>query len=300
MLILAAESYLRVRRAAGFDLRGPGRLLLDFALYASGQGNTHVRTATAISWAARSPSVRQSDRRLKIVIRFARHARAEDAAHEIPPNNVFAAPRARRLPHIFTDDEVQQILMEAGRLGPPGSLRPNTYQTLFGLLFSCGLRISEALALRIDEVTPDGLVIRKTKFRKSRLVPLHETTERQIQHYLARRQVAGPTEHLFISRHRRRLDYSTAYLTFRTILRKLGLRGAAGEPDPRLHDARHTFIVRTLEDCPPGEVARRMHVLSTYVGHARITDTYWYSQATPQLLSGIADACQTYLHGDTL
>ena len=247
MLMQTVESYLVVRRAAGFDLRNSTGMLQDFARFAMEGGDTHIRTTTAIAWAAGARSVRQRDRRLKEVVRLARHARAEDTAHEVPPSNVFAVRYTRPRAHIFTRDELRQILTEAGRLGPKGSLRPHTYRTLFGLLASCGLRISEALALRVNDVDLDGLFIRKSKFRKSRLVPMHPTTERAIEDYLhRRRRQAGQDDHLFVSIHGRGLARTTANVTFLTILRELGLRGPPGEPGPRLHDYADLFVMPIL------------------------------------------------------
>lgn len=298
MLTRAVESYLEVRRAGGFELRVSEYILRDFARFATKEGDERVRSATAITWAARAPSVPQRDKRLREVIRFARHMRAEDAAHEIPPERVFCAPRTRRRPHIYTPEQVEQILAEAGRLRPTGSLRPLTHQTLYGLLASCGLRISEALALRLEDVTPEGLVIRKTKFRKSRLVPMHESTSRAVEIYAHRRlRMVTTTDHLFVSLRGRPLIYQCVDATFISILRGLGLRGRPGEPGPRLHDLRHTVAVRALEGCSPGDVASHVHALSTYLGHARISDTYWYLHVTPQLMTGVADACRSYLEG---
>jgi len=299
MLIQAVDSYLDLRRASGFQLRVEEGLLRDFAGASAEQSDPHIRSATAIEWAARAPSARQKDRRLKTVIRFARHVHAEDDRHEIPPAEVFAAPRRRRLPHIFEPEEVAQVIGEAGRLGPTGSLRPYTYRTLFGLVASCGLRISEALALQIDDVTSDGLLIRETKFRKSRLVPPHDSTAQEVQRYLhRRRQVAGDVSHLFVSLRHQPLAYPTTVSTFLAIVRKLGLRGPPGEPGPRLHDLRHTFAVRSLEGCPRDEVASHLLALSTYLGHAKVNDTYWYLQVTPRLMTNIADACRTLFEGE--
>ncbi len=174
MLIESVERYLQLRHTLGFDLRHTGSLLRRFARFSSTRDETHVRTRTAIDWAQRAPSPGGRDRRLKTVIRFARHVHAEDSGHEIPPDGVFGRHRQRRLPFLFTPADVSRILKQAMSLGPHGSLRPLTYYTLFALLSATGLRISEALALHLEDLTPEGLVIRKTKFRKSRLVPLHE------------------------------------------------------------------------------------------------------------------------------
>lgn len=298
MLMRAVQSYVDIRRAAGFALRGDERMLHEFARYAAEQGDTHVQTTTAIDWAARASSVRERDRRLKRVIRFARHARAEDAAHQLPPDHVFAAPHLRRLPHIFEPEQMRRILEQAGKLAPADSLRPYTYQTLFGLLASCGLRISEALMLRVEDVTADGLLIRNTKFRKTRLVPMHATTERAMQDYLRRRRaMATATTHCFVSPRGAPLSYPTVNRTFLGIVRELGLRAGARQPGPRLHDMRHTLAVRALENCPREQVANHMLALSTYLGHAKIAHTYWYLHVTPHLMADVADACRAQLDG---
>jgi integrase len=298
MLMDAVDSYLEVRRAGGFQLRVDEHLLRSFARAAAEKGEVQVRSATAITWAGQAPSLHQRNRRLRVVVQFARHLHAENTGHEIPPDDIFVAPRRRRLPYIFTPIEISQLLEEAGQLGPAGSLRPHTYQTLFGLLASCGLRISEALALHSNDVTSDGLVIRMTKFRKSRLVPMHESTEQKVQDYLSRRRgCAGDVEHVFISTRRKPLSYPVVVTTFLAIIRKLGLRGAPGKPGPRIHDLRHTFAVRSLEACLREEVSGHILALSTYLGHAKLADTYWYLEATPQLLSGISDASRDFLAG---
>jgi integrase len=153
------------------------------------------------------------------------------------------------------------------------------------------LRISEALALQLHDITDAGLVVRPTKFRKSRIVPLHDTTRRALQAYLvARTQHAGLDATVFLSERRIRLPYSTVVSVFLRLVRDIGIHPGPGKPGPRIHDLRHTFAVRSLEQCA-GErqaVDRHMLALSTYLGHARLAHTYWYLQATPQLLTDIA------------
>jgi len=300
MLMRAVDFYLAVRRAAGYELTVTEYLLRDFARFAAERGEGHVRSTSAIAWAAGVPSLSQRDRRLRVLIGFARHVAAEDSGHEVPPRRVFGVPPQRRRPYIFTPDAVRRFLEAAGALGPPGSLRPHTYRTLFGLLVTCGPRISEALALQLADVTPDGLVIRRTKFRKSRLVPVHETTDRAIGDYVGRRRhVAGATTQLFVSLRGRPMQYAEVNRVFLAIVRGLGLRGAPGADGPRLHDLRHTFAVRVLETCPRESIANHLLALSTYLGHAQLAHTYWYLHVTPQLLASIADACQAYVHGGT-
>lgn len=302
MLIQAIDNYLRLRRTAGFQLRDTEVLLREFARFATERDEIHIKTDTAIAWAGRATSPRQRARRLSTLILFARFIRAEDAEHQVPPNGVFAHhPQVRPLPHIFTNSQIAAVLAEAKKLPPAGSLRPHTFYTLFGLIAACGLRISEALALQIDDIRPEALHIRETKFRKSRLVALHPTTGRQLALYLDRRQELARVEtRLFVSLRGKRLHYATVNETFLFLLRKLGLRGAPGQPGPRLHDVRHTFASRALENSPagPSRITRHMLALSTYLGHAHITDTYWYLQTTTHLMTAIADDCQAYLEGE--
>ena len=302
MLSDAVNTYLSVRRAVGFKLKTVAGYLESYAHFATARGDIRVVSKTAIEWAALASSQNQRANRLKVLIRFARFARAEDHGHEIPPQNSFCSQSYRRTPYVFTDEEVQRLILNASRLEPPGALRPYTYSTLFGLLASTGLRISEALSLRFDDVTSDGLVIRETKFRKSRLVWLHETVAASLQHYLRRRRkFASGNDHVFVSRRGGKLCYAIAAKTFQEVLKAAGVEAKAGGPKPRLHDLRHRFAIKALEACPDGRdrVTRHMLALSTYLGHARLESTYWYLQSTPQLMADIAGLCEAFLQGGT-
>jgi integrase len=169
------------------------------------------------------------------------------------------------------------------------------------LICTAGLRISEALALRFDDITPDGLLICKTKFHKERLVPLHQTAVDGLEHYLIRRRrVGGADNHVFISLRGQGVRYYTVYETFRSLVKVLKLEPKTGQSRPNFHGLRHTFAVRALEDGPQGRdrISRHMLALSTYLGHARVTDTYWYLEATSQLMVDIADACERFMKGD--
>ncbi len=302
MLSHAITRYLALRRAVGFALKVDEGLLRNFARFAATRGEHHVTQHTAIDWAATAPSPNQRERRLGMMRRFAHHARAEEPAHELVARQVFAHKRQRPLPYIFSPGEVGQLLEATARLRPRRSLRPHTYATFFGLLAATGLRVSEAMRLVLDDVTPDGLVIRQTKFRKHRLVPLHATTAGALQRYLEHRQArGGGDDHVFLSTHGRPVTYAMVNGTFRFLLRALTPRGTPAHRAPRIHDLRHYFAVRALESSPPGRPGIERHILalSTYLGHAHVTDTYWYLQATPHLMATVADACEAFIHGGT-
>ena len=300
MLSNAVNTYLSVRRAVGFKLETVEGYLRSYANFATARGDIRVVSNTAIEWAGLATLQNQRANRLNVLIRFARFARAEDSCHEIPPANIFCGRRYRRTPYIFTDEEVQRLMLHAARLGPPGTLRPHTYSTVFGLLASTGLRISEALSLRFDDVTPEGLVIRETKFRKSRLVGLHETAAVALRHYLLRRgKFANCDDHVFVSGRGGKLSYKIAAVTFQEVLKAAGVQGKPNGPKPRLHDFRHRFAVKALQACPDGRdrVTRHMLALSTYMGHACLRSTYWYLESTPQLMKDIAGVCESFLQG---
>jgi integrase/recombinase XerD len=299
MLINAVEDYLRVRHAAGFDLKYAGKVLRRFSQFSAAHGETHVHAPTAIEWSTLASSPGERSRRLKAVIRFADYAKAEDDRHDIPPDGCFGYHKKRRVPFIFSPTDVSHIVEQAMHLGPLGSLRPHTYATMFALLSATGMRISEALALRVDDITPEGLIICKTKFRKSRLLPLHPTAVAGLERYLARRsRVAGGDDHLFVSLSGHGFCYETVRSVFHKLVRAAGI-GGSDRRKPRIHGLRHTFAVRALEACAcdRDHVGKHILALSTYMGHAHVADTYWYLEATPQLLGDIAKAWETFVEG---
>jgi integrase len=301
MLTQAIDDYLAIRRAAGFRLAVTEALLRNYARFAAVRSETLIRSETVLAWAARAPSPPQRGRRLEVLSIFARHVHAEDPRHEIPPKGVFPACRPPYTPFIYTPAQIGALLARTAQLPPAGSLRPWTYCTLFALLAVTGLRISEALNLHLDDVTADGLLIRETKFHKSRRVPLHPSADAGLERYLERRrELGGGDDHVFISLRRRVLSYPIVIATFLAILRAIGLHPGPGQRGPRLHDLRHTWAVRALETCPPGyeQVGQNILAVATYLGHAKLASTYAYLHTTPQLLATIADQCERLGQGD--
>ncbi|MCC7538136.1 MAG: tyrosine-type recombinase/integrase [Deltaproteobacteria bacterium] len=175
-----------------------------------------------------------------------------------------------------------------------------TARAFFALLFATGMRISEALALDLDDVKPEGLLIRRTKFQKTRIIPLHESARQGIAQYLERRRPVGtPPPSLFLGYHGGRLAETSARSMFWKMRRTAGLERSEGQ-SPRIHDFRHTFAVRALEACPEGRerIAQHMLALTTYLGHTHVADTYWYLQATPRLMRDIAERVRSVFGKD--
>lgn len=299
MLKEDVDRYIALRHTLGYKLRKPARNLQAFARYADERGETHVRAATVLSWVtATGPTRDARAERLRHLILFARFLRAEDDRHEVPASNIFAVRKTRPVPYIYTPGEIARVLDAAGELRRqrPNPLRRELYVTMFGLIAATGLRVSEAIALRVDDVWPDGILhIRETKFCKSRLVPLHPTVVEALGRYLnKRKRLAGSCEHLFPSVQLRALCPSTVNCTFHCLLKRANVAPGRARR-PRIHDLRHTFATRALEHCGAerGEVARHFVALSTYLGHVDIRQTYWYLQTTPEMMTDIAAVAET-------
>jgi integrase len=230
-------------------------------------------------------------RRLQVVRCFARHCAIFDPATEIPPEGLLGRAQRRVTPHIYTEAELSALLAAARGLRSPTGLRAQTYATLVGLLSCTGLRIAEALNSSRADVDPcqAALTIRETKFRKSRLVPLHPTAAPALRAYARLRDRCHPSpraDAFFVSEAGTPLCYSTVRITFRKLRTALPGPTPAGRRAPRIHDLRHAFACRRLlrwyaegVDLDHAVLAR-----STYLGHAQVSDTYWYLTGVPELL----------------
>jgi integrase/recombinase XerD len=299
MLVRAVQSYLLVRRSAGFNLKNVEFHLRSFAAYADAKGQRYVNSQTAIEWARQVPSKCSRAQRLADVARFARYLQAENARHEIPPA-VFGPERQPRLaPYIPSEEQIREIIRLAAQSGYR-TLRRQTYSTFFALLSCTGLRVSEAIRLRYNDITPDGLVVRCSKFHKSRLVPLHETARAGLERYLQKRRPYAPfDDHVFISVRCKPLLLTDVGKAFRTVAKKMGLPRGRGQHRPTPHSLRHAFAVRALQTCPDerDHITQHMLMLSTYLGHSTPALTYWYLEAVPELMRNIAEQSEAHLAG---
>jgi integrase/recombinase XerD len=298
MLAQDVDDYLAVRRGAGFALKTPERYLRYFVRCADARGETHVRAQSAIDWAAQAKTEVERHRRYRCLIGCARFLHAEDPRHEIPPDHVFCGYLPRPTPYLFTDDELRRLIDAAARLGPPGSLRPQTYKTLFTLLAVTGLRPAEAYALCRDDLARDGLIVRKTKFGTSRLVPIHDSTRCALERYLEQRARSGRDDaHVFVSLAGHPLSPCLVARLFRQLLQTAGLPERPGRP--RVHDLRHRFATRALQASggDRDRIGSQMLALTTYLGHAHVASTYWYLESTPELMTDIAADCDDFVWG---
>jgi integrase/recombinase XerD len=296
------EDYLRLRNALGFELKLYRERLLSFVAYLEAAGATTVTVELAVAWAWHPAGIKPitASFRLSTIRGFARYAHAIEPAHEIPPRGVLAVPRRRPAPYLFSPEDLARVLEATRLLRPP--LRAATYQTLFGLLAACGMRVGEALALTGDDVDLDEdlLTIRHAKFGRMRLVPIHPSVTAALREYVAVRDRLCPSpraDRFFVTENGCVQQRWGADRAFRAVTEKLGLRTATDHP--RIHDLRHSFAVQTLLDWQRegADIPALLPVLSTYLGHVRPANTYWYLSATPELMQLAADRLEQHFGG---
>jgi integrase/recombinase XerD len=285
------EQYLAMRRSLGFKLRGEGRMLLEFADQLDRTGQATITVAAAVTWASAPSNVTAGHRhrRLGVVRGFARYLAAFDPACQIPPPGLLAARAHRPTPYHYSAAEIAALVHAAGTIAAP--LPAATIQALISLIAASGLRLGEALALDRGDVNPRKAVLMVTgKNDHTRMVPLHATTAAMLSGYAARRDRLCPapvSPAFFLTSTGRRVQQGGVQQTFARLLVAANIHTPPGRRRPRIHDLRHTFAVNALIGWYRAgvDVQARLPVLSAFLGHTSPEATYWYLQATPQLLA---------------
>jgi len=293
----ALAQYITVRRALGTRLQEPARTLGYFVDFLEREGAKSITSSLALRWACAPQHVQRATwaRRLTMVRRFAAWLSAFDPQTEVPAKRLLNARHRRNKPHIYTEQQVERLIAEASRLPSPTGLRALTHMTLIGLLAVTGLRPGEALALNLSDMDLQNgiLAIRQTKFGKSRFVPIKDSTCAALVEYAERRNklcACLKTNSFFVSERGTRLQLGSARRTFAKISRAIGLRTTTEDHrigrGPRLQDFRHTFATRRLIEWYQAglDVDRELPKLTSYLGHASVSHTYWYIEAVPELL----------------
>ncbi len=306
------ERYLDERHRLGFSARTQAYALRSFARHVQAVGHVGPITVEVMADWAHCDSHASSDprtwaRRLKLLRSFMRWLLQFEPGCEVPDDAIFGRLPERQAPHIYSEQEIIDLLAAARQLGPAPGLRGIVYETLFGLLASTGMRISEALALTNADVDlkQGMLTIHLAKFGKSRQVPLHPSAREALRHYRGKLDLAGVSRQdeapFFVStRGRRRgmpLGERQVHRVFIELRERLGWRNRGAHHAPRIHDLRHTFVVRriVLWQAQGVDVDQAMLSLSTYVGHAMVTNTYWYLSAVPELMALAAGRFETFM-----
>lgn len=293
------EAYLHARRVLGYALRIEGEQLYRFAHFAEQQGHHGpLSLDLAVAWAnaTQSKSNIGPARRLEPLRPFAKYCALFEPETEIPPSHLLGPAHRRITPHIYSEQEISDLLDATQLLRPTDGLRPATMRCLLGLLAATGLRVSEALHLHRTEVDLDQglLTLNKTKFRKSRYVPLHPTTREALAEYASVRDRYVPLSRdntFFLFDNGRKVNYAQAHYAFVQIRAQLGWDDPPDGHRPRLYDLRHTFACRRLLSwyAEGVDVHWAIPHLATYLGHCKVSDTYWYLTGIPALLAVAAD-----------
>lgn len=295
------HDYLSMRRALGFRLVEAEIYLKDFCAFMQRHGQKIVTARLALEWAIAPAHIRPTSwaGRLTTVRPFARYLTGFEPRTEVPDTRLLPFRPKRAKPYLYSQREICRLMAAAEALPSRQALRPWTMRTLIGLLAVTGMRLGEALALMREDVDlkADILTIRGSKFQKSRLVPLHPSTSRAIALYAQRRDAFLDQRDSERAQHRRDGNFlltgrgrkfwaSEVHKSFYVISRAAGLRGPGINRGPRLHDLRHRFATETLLrwSRTGTEIERQMPVLTTYLGHSNISDTYWYLSAHPELM----------------
>ena len=303
-MVVQVNEYLTYRRKLGFLLKIEGGLLLNFAKYADKSGHTgHVTIELILRWARLSEKASSSHqaKRVGIVRCFAKYQSIFYPKTEIPPPRILGPAYYRTEPYIYSPEQITALLHASAKLNPVNGLRPRTHVTLFGLLACTGLRISEALKLLRENVDLiNGVIlISESKFHKSRLVPLHPSASKMLCKYAKFRDQYHPiakSKAFFLSETGGPLPYHDVRYAFKLLRKQLGWYGKNKRP-PRIHDLRHTFACRRLMLWYEQgiDVNYAIYSLSTYLGHVKITDTYWYLTGIPELFAVVGKKFEKFV-----
>ena len=291
----ALDQYLNMRKGLGYKYEHQTKRLTAFVAFMDKRKAKIITTKLAMEWAT-LPAERNASWALRLtdVRGFARHVANFDPQTEVPPVGILRGWK-RAKPYVYSGAEIDALLAAALALPPVDGLRRWTYHTFFGLLVVTGMRVSEAMNLGRDDVDLDTgvLTVRLTKFGKTRLVPLHPTTRTALRAYAKRRDAhlgSRRCQTFFVTEQGQRLLHQYVHRVFWRLSREIGLRRPGDRTGPRVHDFRHRFAIQTLLNWyrDGANVEQKLPVLSTYLGHACVRDTYWYLSACPELMQEAA------------
>jgi len=294
--------YLALRRALGYRMARPEKLLNQFLDHLERAGASRITVALALDW-ARVPANGASNwwaYRLSAVRVFASYLHALDPTHEVPAPDLLPQRPRRASPYLYSDAEIAALIAAASTLSSP--LRRATFATLIGLLAVTGIRVGEAIALDRGDVdcAAGRLTVRFGKFGKTRELALHPSTVEALRRYQRLRDRLAPrtgTSALFVSLAGTRLLYCNVHHAFHRLVRLAGLTPRSASCRPRIHDLRHSFAVRAMLDAYAcGEDGQaRLTLLATWLGHVHPASTYWYLSASPELMAVAGKRLEAHL-----
>lgn len=287
------DGYLELRHKLGFKLRLAGGLLRRFVIFARKKRASVITRKLALEWATQPAHCQPAQwaNRLGILRRFAQYVSGSDPRTEIPPQELLPHRYHRKPPYLYSDKEICRLIQAAGQRPAPNDLRAVSNATLFGLLAVTGMRVGEAIGLDCKDVDLNQglLTVRQAKFNKSRLVPIHFTTQQKLREYERVRDGHHPhpkSPSFFLSERGTRLTDCTVRRWFIIASHQIGLRAPTDHRGPRIHDVRHHFAYKTILNWYRRGMDVEAHLpeLTTFMGHGHVADTYWYISSSPELL----------------
>ncbi len=300
-LAVHLDNYLKLRRQLGFKLRVGGILLRNFVRFAEKQRTSFVTTKLALRWATQPVELQpvQKANRLGVVRRFAEYLSTLDPRTEVPAQKLLPYQFRRREPHIYRKEDILRLIEATRHIDPANPIKGASYATLIGLLAVTGMRVGEAIGLDTDDVDLSrGVVtVRRAKGDKSRLVPLHPSSQEALRQYASLRDEVFPRpsgSSFFVSERGTRLRHCSVNRWFLLVASQLRLRKPGDRRGPRIHDLRHHFAIQTMLRWYRSKTDVEAHLpdLSTYLGHVHVRHTYWYLSAVPELLRLATQRCE--------
>jgi integrase len=292
------DSYLSTRRSLGYQLTTSEYLLGQFCDWLAARGTPETFTIEdAVAW-AREPVNAQPvwwSQRLTVLRPFAAYLNA--CGREVPviPRALLPRVTTRATPFIYSQADLDALIGACPAVFENVRVAA-TMRAIVGLLAATGIRIGEAVALRVPDLDADNdvILVRGSKTPLDRLVPIDPTTTAVLVDYLAmpERAVTGPDPSgpIFVTYKGTGFGIEMIEQYFRRLTRAVGLE-PRGRARPRLHDLRHTVATAHMAAAyrDGGDPQRTLSLLATWLGHTHVTDTYWYLSATPQLMALAAE-----------
>lgn len=287
------QEYLEYKHSIGFKPKHEGSVLRSFVNYTlTNNYNGPLTKDVVLQWITSSNSSdKTGGRKIEVIRPFSKYASIYDAESEYISNLIFRNVHDRPAPYIYTEYEVIQLMKYCETLFSPDGIRAKTMEIIIGLLYVTGLRPSEPVHLLITDVDWDNgiLHIRNTKFSKERFVPISKSVLQKLVEYKSwidnKIGLRSLDDALFYNTDGKPMEYRVVSYAFQIISKCINDK-PIGYKNIRLYDFRHTMAYNTLRkwaeqgiDCNAN-----LHVLSTYLGHVKPEDTYWYLSATPEML----------------
>lgn len=300
--------YISFRKSVGFTMRNTEYVFKEFDDFlAKNYPKTKIITRSVIIdylTSIKQVHLRARNYRVTMLRGFCRYLFQQDNRHYVPEKRILPNGKRKVVPYIFSDDNISSILKKINSR-PKRKIVYFSTETVIALLSVAGLRVSEACRLNMSDVDlKRGILhIRRSKFFKSRIVPISESTAKALLYYKQTRvgyfRTTDPMAPFFVGMTGNRIVRENIGRIFRQAVRDLNITTDQGTV-PRVHDLRHTFATRSLEkvSLSGGDPEAHLPILATYLGHVNLDYTQTYLHPSTELLRAAGDRFNNYSMGD--